>query len=73
MHKMRADYANVAAQEMFQKITDRCFDLCVSRPGKKLDAVELNCLSRCHDRYADTMNVVAMTIAARSERVIPSI
>jgi import inner membrane translocase subunit TIM13 len=54
-------------QEVMQKITDKCFLKCVTKPGAKLDDSEKVCLAKCMDRYLDAMALVSQTWAARAK------
>ena len=55
-------------QDVMQKITDKCFVRCVSRPGAKLDDSEKLCTAKCMDRYLDAMALVSQTWAARAKQ-----
>jgi len=50
-----------------QKITDKCFERCVTRPGAKLDDSEKLCTAKCMDRYLDSMTLVSQAWAARAK------
>ncbi|KOO52918.1 mitochondrial import inner membrane translocase subunit tim13 [Chrysochromulina tobinii] len=54
-------------QEVMQKITDKCFERCVTRPGAKLDDSEKLCTAKCMDRYLDSMTLVSQAWAARAK------
>ena len=51
-----------------QKITDKCFVRCVTRPGAKLDDSEKLCTAKCMDRYLDAMSLVSQAWAARAKQ-----
>ena len=51
-----------------QKITDKCFVRCVTRPGAKLDDAEKLCTAKCMDRYLDAMTLVSQAWAARAKQ-----
>lgn len=51
-----------------QKVTDKCYSKCVTRPGPKLDESEKVCLAKCMDRYLDAMALVSQTWAARARQ-----
>jgi len=53
-------------QDVMQKVTDKCFTLCVTRPGAKLDDSEKLCTAKCMDRYLDAMSIVSQAWAARA-------
>jgi len=54
-------------QEVMQKITDKCFHKCVTKPGPKLDDSEKVCMAKCMDRYLDSMAIVSQAWAARAK------
>ena len=51
-----------------QKVTDKCYAKCITRPGAKLDDSEKVCLAKCMDRYLDAMALVSQTWAARAKQ-----
>ena len=51
-----------------QKVTDKCYAKCVTRPGPKLDDSEKVCLAKCMDRYLDAMALVSQAWAARAKQ-----
>mmetsp|Transcript_15881 Transcript_15881/g.40301 ORF Transcript_15881/g.40301 Transcript_15881/m.40301 type:complete len:90 (-) Transcript_15881:234-503(-) len=55
-------------QDVMQKVTDKCFTLCVTRPGAKLDDSEKLCTAKCMDRYLDAMSIVSQAWAARARQ-----
>lgn len=55
-------------QDVMQKITDKCFVRCVTRPGAKLDDSEKMCTAKCMDRYLDAMALVSQAWAARAKQ-----
>ena len=55
---MMGDCPHIAAQ----KITDKCFAKCVTRPGPKLDDSEKRCMAMCMDRYLDSMAIVSQAV-----------
>ena len=66
--KVQNELAAAALQDLFQKITDKCYVKCVTKPSPKLDNNDQTCLAKCMDRYLDTMTVVSQTMAARSQQ-----
>lgn len=45
-----------------QKSTEKCFAICVPKPGSTLSSKEQTCLANCLDRYIDTMKAVSTTL-----------
>jgi import inner membrane translocase subunit TIM13 len=66
--KVQNELAAAALQDLFQKITDKCYVKCVAKPSPKLDNNDQTCLAKCMDRYLDTMTVVSQTMATRSQQ-----
>ena len=55
-------------QDVMQKTTDKCFHLCITRPGARLDDSEKMCMAKCMDRYLDAMALVSQAWAARAKQ-----
>lgn len=68
MEQVKAQIAVANAQELLQKMSDKCFRKCVSKPGSTLDNSEQKCVSMCMDRYMDTWNVVSRVYAQRLQK-----
>ena len=64
--RVRAEVQQQTLQELFTKISERCFDVCVTKPSKALSSSEQKCLAMCMDRYVDAMVVVSNTMSERS-------
>ncbi|CAF1193355.1 unnamed protein product [Rotaria magnacalcarata] len=56
------------AQELLQKLSDKCFKACVQKPGSTLSSSEQKCISQCSDRYMEAWNVVSRSYADRIKR-----
>ncbi|CAG7734751.1 unnamed protein product [Allacma fusca] len=50
MDQVKQQIAVVNAQELLQKMTDKCFRKCVTKPGSSLDSGEQKCIAMCMDR-----------------------
>ncbi|KAI0988513.1 hypothetical protein GJ496_005914 [Pomphorhynchus laevis] len=57
-------------QELLQKISEKCFKMCVTKPGSLLSNSEQKCLNNCTDRYIDSFNTVSRTYLNRTIQVI---
>ena len=68
LDRVRSEVQQQTLQELFVKISERCFDVCIAKPGSKLSSSEQKCLSQCMDRYVDTMTVVSQTMQKRGEQ-----
>ncbi|CAF1044484.1 unnamed protein product [Rotaria sordida] len=56
------------AQELLQKLSDKCFKACVQKPSSSLSSSEQKCITQCSDRYMDAWNIVSRTYANRIKR-----
>ncbi|CAF0719309.1 unnamed protein product [Rotaria sordida] len=56
------------AQELLQKLSDKCFKACIQKPGSTLSSSEQKCISQCSDRYMDAWNIVSRAYAERIKR-----
>ncbi|XP_054752599.2 mitochondrial import inner membrane translocase subunit Tim13-like [Lytechinus pictus] len=68
MEEVRAQIALANAQELLQKMTDKCFKKCVNKPGTTLDNSEQKCIAMCMDRYMDSWNTVSKAYNMRLQR-----
>ncbi|PAV16610.1 mitochondrial -transporting ATPase [Pyrrhoderma noxium] len=68
MAQVRNELAVTGAQELINKINEKCYLKCVPKPGTSLSGSEQTCLSNCMDRYMEAFNVVSRTYASRLAR-----
>ena len=68
MDNVKEQIAVATAQELLSKITNKCFNKCISKPGTSLDSSETKCLNFCVDRFFDSYNVVSMAYGSRIQR-----
>ncbi|KAG0032509.1 protein translocase subunit [Podila clonocystis] len=68
MDQVRSELALANAQELINKINEKCFAKCVPKPGSKLDSSEQACISKCMDRYMEAWNIVSRTYINRVQR-----
>ncbi|KAI0212364.1 Mitochondrial import inner membrane translocase subunit Tim13 [Lamellibrachia satsuma] len=68
MEQVKAQIAVANAQELLQKMSDKCFKKCISTPGASLGNSEQKCVAMCMDRYMDAWNVVSRTYTQRLQR-----
>ena len=45
-------------QQLVHGLTERCWELCMDKPGQKLDSRTENCMVNCVQRFIDTTNYV---------------
>merc|ERR1712029_70695 len=68
MDQVKSQIAVANAQELLQKMSDKCFQKCVYKPGTSLDNSEQKCVAMCMDRYMDAYNLVARAYGQRLQR-----
>ncbi|KAK2835507.1 hypothetical protein Q5P01_015991 [Channa striata] len=68
MEQVKVQIAVANAQELLQRMTDKCFKKCVGKPGSTLDNSEQKCIAMCMDRYMDAWNTVSRTYNSRLQR-----
>lgn len=68
MDQVKQQIAVANAQELLQKMTEKCFKKCISKPGTSLDNSEQKCISMCMDRYMDSWNIVSRSYGSRIAR-----
>eukprot|EP00127_Corallochytrium_limacisporum_P001637 Clim_evm6s73 gene=Clim_evmTU6s73 len=68
MDNVRGQLAVANAQELLQKITEKSYKMCVTRPGQALDAGERQCIAKAMDRYMEAWNLVSRAYATRLQR-----
>ncbi|XP_064390315.1 mitochondrial import inner membrane translocase subunit Tim13-like [Halichondria panicea] len=65
MEQMRSQVAVASAQELIQKMSDKCFRKCINAPGSELDSREQKCLSMCMDRYMEAWNITSKSYSSK--------
>ncbi|KAI8061080.1 Tim10/DDP family zinc finger-domain-containing protein [Gongronella butleri] len=68
MDQVRGELAMANAQELINKINEKCYLKCVPKPGARLESGEQQCLSKCMDRYMEAWNVVSRSYVNRIQR-----
>ncbi|KAK3562103.1 hypothetical protein QTP86_029339 [Hemibagrus guttatus] len=68
MEQVKVQIAVANAQELLQRMTDKCFKTCIGRPGSTLDNSEQKCIAMCMDRYMDAWNTVSRAYNSRLQR-----
>jgi len=66
--QVKQQIAVASAQELLQKMSDKCFKKCVTKPGSSLDNSEQKCVAMCMDRYMDAWNLVSRAYGSRLQR-----
>mmetsp|Transcript_15939 Transcript_15939/g.28377 ORF Transcript_15939/g.28377 Transcript_15939/m.28377 type:complete len:126 (-) Transcript_15939:315-692(-) len=65
---LQQEQQKAMALEAISKITELCWDVCVSRPDSKLSSSEQSCLSNCSKRYIDTTMFVGQRMKRQAEQ-----
>ena len=66
---METENQKAVIQAAISKLTETCFDKCVTKPGAKLDSSEANCIANCAGRYLDSsVFVVNRMMAKRNQQ-----
>ncbi|XP_075719076.1 mitochondrial import inner membrane translocase subunit Tim13 [Rhinoderma darwinii] len=68
MEQVKVQIAVANAQELLQRMTDKCFRKCIQKPGGSLDNSEQKCVAMCMDRYMDAWNTVSRAYNSRLQR-----
>ncbi|KAF6034033.1 TIMM13 [Bugula neritina] len=55
-------------KQLLEGVQDKCFKMCVSKPGSSLASSEQKCLGQCMDRYLDAVQVVEKTYINRLQQ-----
>ncbi|XP_054164039.1 mitochondrial import inner membrane translocase subunit Tim13-like [Oppia nitens] len=68
MDTVKQQIAVANAQELLKKMTEKCFNKCITRPGTSLDNSETKCLNLCVDRFVDAYNLTTKAYGSRIQR-----
>ncbi|GBC01827.1 hypothetical protein RclHR1_04350003 [Rhizophagus clarus] len=68
MDQVRNELALANAQELINKINEKCFSKCITKPGNKLESSEQTCVAKCMDRYMEAWNIVSRAYISRVQR-----
>lgn len=63
--QLQAELAAATFQELVEDMTEKCYNVCVKKPGASLDNYEQRCLGNCMDRFIDSYNVVSKVFTKR--------
>lgn len=72
MNSVKQQLAIAKAQELLEKINDKCFKMCFSKPSSSLSSSDQKCLTNCMDRYLDAWNAVSKTYMSRIQKELGS-
>ncbi|KAL1920947.1 uncharacterized protein VTP21DRAFT_11582 [Calcarisporiella thermophila] len=68
MDQVRSELALANAQELINKMNEKCFSKCVPKPGYRLESSDQTCISKCMDRYMEAWNIVSRAYISRVQR-----
>jgi mitochondrial import inner membrane translocase subunit TIM8 len=57
-----------AVQQIIAKLTDTCWDKCMSKPGNKLSSWETDCISNCAERFLDASIFIVQRMHEQSRQ-----
>ncbi|EAZ63555.1 hypothetical protein PICST_37361 [Scheffersomyces stipitis CBS 6054] len=56
------------ATELVSKITENCFEKCISQPGTSLNGQEDFCVNQCLEKYMRSWNVISRAYITRIQQ-----
>mmetsp|Transcript_8162 Transcript_8162/g.17868 ORF Transcript_8162/g.17868 Transcript_8162/m.17868 type:complete len:85 (-) Transcript_8162:497-751(-) len=65
---METEQQKAVIQAAINKLTETCFDKCISKPGAKLDSSEANCIANCAGRFLDSSVFVVSRMMAKRQQ-----
>lgn len=63
--QLSAQIAAATFQELVDDMAEKCYNICIKKPGTSLDSYEQRCLGNCMDRFIDSYNVVSRAFTSR--------
>ncbi|KAF6000606.1 Timm13p [Cyanidiococcus yangmingshanensis] len=66
--RVKSEMLRQAFQDLVQRVTEKCFEKCVTKPSSSLTSGEQTCLAKCVDRYIEAMGVVSKAMVERQQR-----
>ena len=64
---LQQEQQKAVVQAAINKLTELCWDKCVTRPDVKLSSSEQECISNCSERYLDTSMFVMNRMAGQAQ------
>ncbi|KAF8581086.1 hypothetical protein K439DRAFT_1393112, partial [Ramaria rubella] len=68
MTQVKQELALANAQELMNKMNEKCFGKCITKPSSSLSGSEETCLTRCMDRYMEAFDLISRTYISRVSR-----
>lgn len=66
--RVKGEIAMQNAQQLMNKLNEKCYLACVTKPSSSLSSSEETCLSRCMQRYMEAYNIVSHTYQVRMSK-----
>lgn len=63
--QLKAEVAAAFWQELVEEMSEKCFNICIKKPGASLDNHEQRCIGNCMDRFIDSYNVISKSFMAK--------
>ncbi|XP_041565795.1 uncharacterized protein LOC108136627 [Drosophila elegans] len=68
LERIRQQIVLANIQELIRKMTRRCFNTCIPRPGLELRSEERDCVDNCMDLFLDSVQMVSRQYFRRRSR-----
>eukprot|EP00316_Scyphosphaera_apsteinii_P006746 CAMPEP_0119310438 /NCGR_PEP_ID=MMETSP1333-20130426/19439_1 /TAXON_ID=418940 /ORGANISM="Scyphosphaera apsteinii, Strain RCC1455" /LENGTH=82 /DNA_ID=CAMNT_0007314621 /DNA_START=65 /DNA_END=313 /DNA_ORIENTATION=+ len=65
---METEQQKAVIQAAIGKLTETCFEKCITKPGAKLDSSEANCIANCAARFLDSSVFVVSRMMAKRQQ-----
>ncbi|BGP27607.1 mitochondrial import inner membrane translocase subunit TIM13 [Rhodotorula toruloides] len=66
--EVQQQLALAQAQELINKLNEKCFKACITKPSDTLTPNDQACLMRCSDRFLEAFNIISQTYVQRLAR-----
>ena len=64
--QVQFDLLKAQSQEFLETVREKCFKVCITKPGSNLSSSETTCLNRCVDRYIEATQAIAKSIQSKA-------
>ncbi|GAA5876870.1 hypothetical protein JCM1840_002686 [Sporobolomyces johnsonii] len=68
MQEVTNQLALANAQELINKMNEKCFARCITKPAATLSPNDEACLMRCTDRFLEAFNLISATYVQRVQK-----
>ncbi|ODV90632.1 hypothetical protein CANCADRAFT_25083 [Tortispora caseinolytica NRRL Y-17796] len=59
--KIKQEFAVANISELVNRLTENCFNNCITTPTGSLDTNDQNCISQCATKYTQAWNIISKT------------